>query len=100
MQVATYAVILTPTAQSPETTDDIIATTKGTFIGFNVQHDGANNPTVEFFDGTVAAGTKIYSRLFTASDEVILGVGLKVAKLSCLTTIAGGTTTVVVYFRA
>lgn len=103
-QPSTYTQVVTPTAQSPETTDDLIsrnsASAHGIVTGISVEHDGSNNPTIELFDGTVATGTSIFKKTYTASaiDNFPEG-GVKVAKLSIQTTIAAGTVTAIAFYR-
>ena len=103
-QPSTYTQIVTPFAQQPETTDDLIKrnspTSDGIVTGFAVEHDGSNNPTVELFDGTVASGVSIFKRTYSGSVmENFPEGGVKVKKLSAKTSIGAGTVTIIVFYR-
>ena len=96
---STWNVIVTASGASPETTDNIIPTTQGVLKGISVHHDGTNDPTVEIFDGTVAAGTSIYKHIFDILDETTVRFpNVMVEKLSVKTTIGAGTMSVTVFY--
>jgi len=79
---------------TPYTTagEKAVKTGPAVWHGLNVVYDGTNTVTVAVYDGSVATGTKLYQRAFTASDDVLVagdGIMIKTTLTVNITQAAG-----------